>query len=228
MHPPPGENCRIIPEPGLSLIRTANKVSTFPTANFLLMKHASFLPSLLAAALVAACATPGQPPDAAAGTDDLIHRHALVRPAAPSPDWPAVRKRVAQALANLPDVSVGSADSTGLSLRIPVADGFASGASAIRPPLARTLDALAPTLAGEAGITILVVGHTDSQGSEMVNLRLSIARAEAVVEHLRQRGIGLERLSADGRGESDPLTSNATEEGRARNRRVELFLRPLP
>ena len=192
------------------------------------MKHASFLPPLLAAALMAACATPGQPPDSAAAPGDLIHRHALVRPASPSPDWPAVRERVVRALANLPQVGVGRAEHKGLSLQIPVADGFASGASTIRPPLARTLDALAPTLAAETGISILVVGHTDSQGNEMVNLRLSIARAEAVVEHLRQRGIGLERLSADGRGESDPLTSNATEEGRARNRRVELLLRPQP
>ena len=69
---------------------------------------------------------------------------------------------------------------------------------------------------------------TDSQGSEMINLQLSITRAEAVVEHLRQRGIALERLSADGRGEADPLTSNATEEGRARNRRVELILSRQP
>jgi outer membrane protein OmpA-like peptidoglycan-associated protein len=62
----------------------------------------------------------------------------------------------------------------------------------------------------------------------MVNLRLSIARAEAVVAYLRERGIALERLSADGRGEGDPLTSNATEEGRVRNRRIELILSRQP
>ena len=90
------------------------------------------------------------------------------------------------------------------------------------------LDALAPVLAPEEGAAVKVIGHTDSQGSEMINLQLSIARAEAVVEHLRQRGIALERLSADGRGEADPLTSNATEEGRARNRRVELILSRQP
>ena len=73
-----------------------------------------------------------------------------------------------------------------------------------------------------------VVGHTDSQGSEMHNLQLSIGRAEAVADHLRRRGIALERLSADGRGEADPLTSNASETGRARNRRVELQLRAMP
>ena len=64
-------------------------------------------------------------------------------------------------------------------------------------------------------------------GGERVGLATAVG-AEAVVEHLRQRGIALERLSADGRGEADPLTSNATEEGRARNRRVELILSRQP
>lgn len=48
------------------------------------------------------------------------------------------------------------------------------------------------------------------------------------VHALRGRGITLDRLAADGRGEADPLTSNATEEGRVRNRRIELILSPMP
>ena len=100
--------------------------------------------------------------------------------------------------------------------------------SAIRPSLASALEAIAPALTDDNGVAIKVIGHTDSQGSEMVNLRLSIERAEAVVSYLSERGIALERLSADGQGEADPLTSNATEEGRARNRRVELLLRAMP
>jgi outer membrane protein OmpA-like peptidoglycan-associated protein len=92
----------------------------------------------------------------------------------------------------------------------------------------RVLDALAPVLAAEPQTALQIVGHTDSQGSEMHNLQLSISRAEAVADYLRARGIALDRLSADGRGEADPLTSNAQESGRARNRRVELILHPLP
>ena len=80
----------------------------------------------------------------------------------------------------------------------------------------------------EPRVAIKVIGHTDSQGSEMTNLQLSISRAEAVAEYLRQRGIALERLSADGHGEAEPLASNATEEGRMRNRRVELILSRQP
>lgn len=181
---------------------------------------------LAAASLVsalAACSTTPAPP-----ATDTIHRHALVRVAAPAPDWGALRQRLMDATAALPGVEVGTADSQGLRLQIPVPDGFASGKAEIRPSLARALDALAPILASEAGAAVKVVGHTDSQGSEMINLQLSITRAEAVAEYLRQRGIALDRLSADGRGEADPLTSNATEEGRARNRRVELVLGRQP
>ena len=125
-------------------------------------------------------------------------------------------------------IEIGQADKQGVRLQIPVADGFATGKNDIRPSLAKALDALATVLAPEQGAAVKVVGHTDSQGSEMINLQLSIARAEAVAEHLRQRGIALERLSADGRGEADPLTSNASEEGRVRNRRIELILSRQP
>ena len=181
------------------------------------------LPALGLAALLAACATPSTGP-----STDAVNRHALVRVPAPEPDWPALKQRLAGATSAIKGIELGQADKQGLRMQIPVADGFASGKTEIRPALAKVLDALAPVLAPEEGAAVKVVGHTDSQGSEMINLQLSIARAEAVVEHLRQRGIALERLSADGRGEADPLTSNASEEGRARNRRIELILSRQP
>ena len=181
------------------------------------------LPALGLVSLLTACATPSTGP-----SSDAVNRHALVRVPAPEPDWAALKQRLAGATSGVKGIEIGQADKQGLRLQIPVADGFASGKTEIRPSLANALDALAPILAPEEGAAVKVVGHTDSQGSEMINLQLSIARAEAVVEHLRQRGIALERLSADGRGEADPLTSNATEEGRARNRRVELILSRQP
>ena len=181
------------------------------------------LPALGLVSLLTACATPSTGPSA-----DAVNRHALVRVPAPEPDWPALKQRLAGATSGVKGIEIGQADKQGLRLQIPVADGFASGKTEIRPSLANALDALAPILAPEEGAAVKVVGHTDSQGSEMINLQLSIARAEAVVEHLRQRGIALERLSADGRGEADPLTGNASEEGRARNRRIELILSRQP
>ena len=175
---------------------------------------------------LAGCATTA--PNPATTAPDAVLRHALVRPAPAAPDWAALRERLNGAVGGLPGVALKAADGGGLNVQVPVADGFTAGKSEIRPSLGRTLDSLAGALAETGTVAIRVIGHTDSQGSEMVNLRLSIARAEAVVEYLRQRGIALERLSADGRGESDPLASNATEEGRARNRRVEILLRPMP
>lgn len=183
--------------------------------------------ALLPLALLAACATPGLAPGDEAGSDP-VHKHALVRPATAAPDWQALRTELGTVASTLPAIQIGPIDAAGINLQIPVADGFTSGSTELRPSLAHVLDTLAPVLAENLNVLVKVIGHTDSQGSEMVNLRLSIARAEAVVEHLRQRGIGLERLQADGRGEADPLTSNATDEGRMRNRRVELLLRQLP
>ncbi|ATE59080.1 OmpA family protein [Thauera sinica] len=185
----------------------------------------SLLPVLLAA-LLAACATPPRP---GAGTAPIHDGNSARMPAPdPAPDWTSLRAKLAGALRSVPGIEIGDASADGLRLQIPVSDGFASGRTELRPPLMRALDALAPALAAEPDVAIQVVGHTDSQGSEMYNLQLSIARAEAVAEYLRSRGIGLARLSADGRGEADPLTSNAQESGRARNRRVEIILRPMP
>ncbi len=64
-------------------------------------------------------------------------------------------------------------------------------------------------------------GHTDSQGSDTYNLRLSESRANAVRNYLIQRGVEATRLIAKGYGESMPIAPNTTREGRAKNRRVE-------
>lgn len=188
------------------------------------MKIKTFIFPALLTSVLAACATP---PKDSANTSYNVNS-ARTHSSAPAPDWSSLRAKLAGALRNVAGIEIGEAGADGLRLQIPVADGFASGSVEVRAPLARTLDALAPTLASEPGAAVQVVGHTDSQGSEMYNLQLSIARAEAVAEYLRNRGIALARLSADGRGEADPLTSNATEAGRARNRRVEIILRPMP
>ena len=185
----------------------------------------SFRRRVALASLLAACATPG---GGSGAEPDAIHRHALVRTAPPAPSWSALHEQLGKAAAGIAGVELGKVDTAGFHVQIPVADGFASGSAQIRPALGRALDALAPALAAEPGVAVRVLGHTDSQGSEMVNLRLSISRAEAVVAWLQERGIALDRLTADGRGEADPLTSNATAEGRVRNRRIELILSPMP
>jgi outer membrane protein OmpA-like peptidoglycan-associated protein len=71
-------------------------------------------------------------------------------------------------------------------------------------------------------VNIEVAGHTDSRGSDAYNLDLSQRRAEAIRNYLISKGIAADRLSAKGYGESQPVADNATDEGRFKNRRVEL------
>lgn len=75
--------------------------------------------------------------------------------------------------------------------------------------------------------TVDVLGHTDSVGSESYNQRLSENRARSVAEYLASQGVQSARLLMAGRGESQPIASNATPEGRARNRRVEIQISPI-
>lgn len=94
----------------------------------------------------------------------------------------------------------------------------------IRPDAARILDEAVATLKAEPDIEVLIVGHTDSIGSEAYNLRLSQRRAQAVRDYLVKHGISAARLKVKGMGESQPVASNDTAEGRAQNRRVELLV----
>lgn len=73
---------------------------------------------------------------------------------------------------------------------------------------------------------IVIVGHTDSTGSEQYNLDLSHRRAISVADYLVMRGVAKERLGTEGHGEAEPIASNDTAEGRAQNRRVEVFVVP--
>lgn len=102
---------------------------------------------------------------------------------------------------------------------------FEPGGSRLGAGSAAALDAVAAMLLGDAALSVVVVGHTDNQGSLDLNRALSLERASAVRAALIERGVAAERLSAEGVGFLAPLTSNDTEEGRAINRRVDLVLR---
>lgn len=83
------------------------------------------------------------------------------------------------------------------------------------------LDRLLNTLQQNPDMRVRIIGHTDEQGPAELNRQLSEKRAEAVVRYLISNGISAERLQAVGKGESEPLVDEATEEAYARNRRVE-------
>jgi outer membrane protein OmpA-like peptidoglycan-associated protein len=85
-----------------------------------------------------------------------------------------------------------------------------------------SLDNDVATLKTWGDVDIEVAGHTDSMGSDAYNMKLSQQRAEAVRNFLISRGVAADRLTAKGYGESQPVADNATEEGRFKNRRVEL------
>ena len=92
------------------------------------------------------------------------------------------------------------------------------------------VDEIAEALRGTPDATVIVAGHTDSQGAAQANLDLSQRRAAAVVRALVAAGIDAYRLSSEGYGETRPVADNATPEGRERNRRVEVQVvsRPSP
>jgi OOP family OmpA-OmpF porin len=100
---------------------------------------------------------------------------------------------------------------------------FDTGKSTIKPESAQVIGEIAKLLKTDPGLKVGVVGHTDSVGGIDSNIKLSQERAEAVIEVLvRHHGIAAARLKAFGCGLFAPVASNDTEEGRAKNRRVEL------
>jgi outer membrane protein OmpA-like peptidoglycan-associated protein/tetratricopeptide (TPR) repeat protein len=85
------------------------------------------------------------------------------------------------------------------------------------------LDLLIEFLVENGDLKIKIIGHTDSIGSEKDNNKLSKNRAKSVAAYLIKSGIDSSRVSTDGKGESSPIKSNDTEEGRRKNRRTEIF-----
>jgi OOP family OmpA-OmpF porin len=92
----------------------------------------------------------------------------------------------------------------------------------LRPEDLAIIDADAATLEKWGDVKVEVAGHTDSRGSDEYNLNLSQQRAEAVRNYLISKGVAADRLTAKGYGESQPVADNETDEGRLKNRRVEL------
>jgi outer membrane protein OmpA-like peptidoglycan-associated protein len=105
---------------------------------------------------------------------------------------------------------------------VPLYVNFDTGKTTIRPDSAKTLNDAAAALKLATGFKVEVAGHTDNVGTPEANLKLSEGRAQAVMAALVQRGVPADRLTAKGYGQTAPVADNRTEEGRAKNRRVEL------
>ncbi len=92
----------------------------------------------------------------------------------------------------------------------------------IKPEFEPILDEAVSTLKAKPDIKVVIVGHTDSIGTAEYNMNLSKQRAKAVSNYFVSKGIAAGRLQTVGKGLTDPIASNATADGRAMNRRVEL------
>jgi outer membrane protein OmpA-like peptidoglycan-associated protein len=114
-----------------------------------------------------------------------------------------------------------------LILRMPSNITFAVDRYDIQPGFQQTLNQVAQTLGSYNQTYIDVLGHTDSDGSDAYNQSLSERRAGAVADYLSSRGVARARMGIRGYGESAPIASNATAEGKAQNRRVEIKVVPV-
>jgi outer membrane protein OmpA-like peptidoglycan-associated protein len=136
-------------------------------------------------------------------------------------------RRAAVANAELQRIASVKQDERGTVVTLSGAILFASGKSELLPTAQRKLDEVAQALlSGDPESTFVVEGHTDSQGSTEKNRELSLARAEAVRTYLISQEIAADRIKTEGLGEDRPIADNASPEGRANNRRVEIVIKP--
>lgn len=101
---------------------------------------------------------------------------------------------------------------------------FKVGSAILEPSSTHVLDQIADVILNNRVNRLLIVGHTDSSHGDDYNVKLSLDRANTVKHYLQSKGIAEETLMAQGYGKRKPRASNATEEGRAKNRRVEFFI----
>ena len=111
-----------------------------------------------------------------------------------------------------------------LKLNIPSDISFDTGRADIKSNLRPILDQFANGLQNQPNTEVRIIGHTDNTGSDAVNNPLSLRRAESARDYLSMHGVDSRRVMVAGRGEYEPIADNSSEAGRARNRRVEIYL----
>jgi len=121
-------------------------------------------------------------------------------------------------------VTVTQTPNNELKLDIPSDISFDTGKSQIKPQMRPVLDKFAYGLKGNPAATVRIIGYTDSTGTDAINDPLSVDRAASTRNYLAARGVDLNRMSIYGKGSRDPIADNSTPEGRAKNRRVEVFV----
>ncbi|MET1117251.1 MAG: OmpA family protein [Comamonas sp.] len=134
------------------------------------------------------------------------------------------QKREMEAATQGTGIAVSQTADNQLKLAIPSDISFDTGRSDIKGNFAPVLDRFAEGLRNNVNSDVRIVGHTDSTGTDAINNPLSLQRANSTRNYLTSRGVAGTRIQTDGRGSYEPIASNNTEDGRSRNRRVEIFV----
>lgn len=139
-------------------------------------------------------------------------------------NWSGVKNDVERSGAKDLGIDVTEMPDGTLRVNIPSNVSFDTGKYQLKPALLPVLDSVSRALVQHPELRAKAIGYTDSTGPASVNQPLSVNRALAVTNYLAQHGVPANHLSAEGRGDANPIGDNATPEGRALNRRVELYL----
>ena len=124
-------------------------------------------------------------------------------------------------------IEVAKTQDNQLKVNVPSDLSFDTDSAVLKPSLRPVLDQFAQGL--DTSMAVHVIGHTDSTGSDAINDPLSVERAQSVRNYLIDRGVPPARIDIAGRGSHQPVADNSTDAGRAKNRRVEIFLsEPAP
>ncbi|HER19526.1 MAG TPA: OmpA family protein, partial [Chromatiales bacterium] len=113
-----------------------------------------------------------------------------------------------------------------IRLQAPESITFQTDSAQVQPQFRRTLADIAASIQQYPNTVVRVEGHTDSSGSASYNQDLSVNRAQSVASYLAQSGVSSSRIQAVGFGETRPVATNSTAQGRAQNRRVEILILP--
>ncbi len=137
----------------------------------------------------------------------------------------AAEARAARAMESLAKIAQVKEEARGMVITLSGQVLFVTGKSELLPAAQDQLGQVAKALQDQGEIKPIVVeGYTDSVGSESANMTLSQARAEAVRSYLVSKGLPSDKVSAVGKGKSNPVAGNDTADGRANNRRVEIVV----
>lgn len=121
-------------------------------------------------------------------------------------------------------VQVSQTSDNRLKMEIPSDISFDTNRADIKANFRPILDRFATTLNENPATTVTIIGHTDSTGSDSINQPLSVERASHARDYLATRGVSPTRIVVEGRGAREPIASNEDNSGRARNRRVEIYV----